>query len=283
MTLRRALRLAALCLPVASISLLGMSRPAAAQVPGADPAGPAELPAEPPAEPALGPVPEPLPFAPIAVGPAQNAAEQMWVGPFRPAEPASELDPLIPTAIAELVAAGAMLALGGVLWGTAVGDERCGAIAGCIQVLSDAALARREAGVAMVGLGAGFAMFGGLSLGLLAADPLESEEARDAPGAAVTGHLLFAAGLSTFAAGFVYGAAADPRTIDYERPWPFYLLGLTATAVGIPLFVAGVSRETEHERLQERLRSRRGSKTRPSARPTAIAIGPTGGAATWAW
>jgi hypothetical protein len=259
---RYALSLAALCLPAS----------AAAQAPGADPA---------PAEPEQA-APH-APITPVAEHPQRRSAEETWLGPFKPAEPASKTDPLFPTAIAELIAAGSMLALGGLLWGTAVGEERCGAIAGCVDVMDYEALRQREAGVTLVGLGSGFAVFGSLSLGLLAADPLEPGEERDAPGAAVAGHLLFATGISTFAAGFVHGAAADPRTSDYTRAWPFYVFGLTAAAVGIPLFVGGVSREDEHERLEEQLRQRRASKTRPFGRPTTVTLGPTGGSATWDW
>lgn len=217
-------------------------------------------------------------IAPAALSTAEPstweiAERKPWLGPWSPPPAVETTDPLVPTAIAELIAGGALVLLGPVLWGTASTQATCGQIAGCFDELSQGGVMATEAGTSLLGIGIGLVATGGISLAITLADPVPAEKRRKNPAAATAGHLLTSVGLALVSGGFAYGAAADPYQTNFEPAWPLFLVGGICTAVGIPLLAVGAPVVGDEERTEERVRELRGRRSSRVLSPASWGVG----------
>lgn len=214
----------------------------------------------------------------------QAAAQRAWLGPWSPPAPGKALDPLVPSAIAELAAGGALVLVGPIAWGTADTRSTCGRLAGCFEELSDAGKPVREAGASMTGIGVGLLASGGLSLAITLADPLAPGESRKNSAAAAAGQLLTSIGAALVGGGFSWGSGADPYGSSYDSSWPFFLAGGACAAVGIPVFTMGARVKDEQDRSGERARELRDehSRVRAPALSPSLRVGLGSLSAEWA-
>ena len=157
------------------------------------------------------------------------------------------LDPLVPTAIAE-IGTGVVIGAAGtmILIDANTGPERCGRIAGCVDAVPD--VGADLDGRYVTGAGIGLAAAGGLTWALVASDPLDPGEHRDSSSGTVAGSILVALGASGLGS-----IIAGSTSAQHETGWNL-LIGaavLPSLAVGIPLLATSLDGETREEAAAE--------------------------------
>lgn len=194
------------------------------------------------------------------------------------------IDPLVPTAIAELVLGTAFMIGGAAGVGVANADRHvCGALAGCFDA-SHPETDPLRAGAFSLGFGLSLMTSAGISLITTAARPLHAGETRVNGALATLGHLTTTLGVSVFVAGWTYGSVADRGgDADYSYGWPAFLTG-SLLMVGGPLMLgAGAAIVDAESRGKKRARDTRASATPFEFGPVTWGIGAGSARATWSW
>lgn len=218
---------------------------------------------------------QPVSAAPSMVGPSTWTAP--GPGPKR-------VDPLVPTAIAELVV-GTAFTVGGAVGVGVANRERhvCGAIAGCFDALYPEVDPLR-AGAFSLGFGVTLAAGAGVSLITTAARPLRPGETRQNGALATVGHLSTSLGAGLFVAGFSFGSVADGGgREEFGYGWPAFLTGSLLMLGGVPMLVAGAGITTPEERGRKRAKERGVSSAPLDLGPVTWSVGPGTALATWSW
>jgi len=174
---------------------------------------------------------------------ASHADDEWSVSPTAPS------DPLRTTSHGALGVGLGSTAVGAVLLATASGDEVCGHVAGCLQESNEGT--QRDAAMLLLGGGLGMAVVGGAVAGAATWSPLSSGEEREGPGAAVAGLALLSLSGASLGAGLALGGfgRAEPQL---ERSAGLLIAGGLFAVAGVPLLVAGSSREDAQERAEQR-------------------------------
>lgn len=160
----------------------------------------------------------------------------------------SDADPLVPGSTASLGIGLGATVLGGVVVAAAPSEVRCGQVAGCLPSSNEGTA--RDVGVLAIGGGLGLAAVGGLGMVATRGWPLAPGELRDGPGAATTGFVLTSLSGAALGSGVALAVAGNdvPRP---ERATPLFIGSGVLAIAGVPLLLAGGSREDPVERGEE--------------------------------